>query len=156
MAFLTYYNIIVVPLLMLWPHFHDNSMLLMMSFWVLDFICLVEICLNFIKIRENSAITDPFDIALNYLKGTFFIDLACTMPQLFSFQDKRFWFLKMGRVIHLRYCSVPIEVLLSLIFASQPHRKKDLLYITAYFIHMMMLAHVFVTIWIWMGDKTFF
>ena len=44
---------------------------------------------------------DGYDAAITYIKGTFVLDLAATLPQVVSYLNERWTFLKVLRLCHL-------------------------------------------------------
>jgi hypothetical protein len=120
----------------------------------IDIIYLIEIILNFVK--KTRAHKDINAIASNYLSGYFAFDLIATVPELIFFQEgKRFYWLKLFRLVHVLRLTEPLQLLLQC--ALQKYSKKrqnDLTSFAGLIFMVIYTSHMMACIWLLFGMQS--
>lgn len=113
MTFVYWIDILSTPIRIIWPHY-VNSMIGVV--YICDVAWIINMGVNFITIRLDMDSRDPVDIAKQYIKRLFVIDLIATLPPMIFDHDPS---IRLVRVLHLFYWEIimsPLQTLLVLMF----------------------------------------
>ena len=80
---------------------------------------------------------DSYQAAIDYIKSTFILDVISTLPQVASFLNPNFAFLKNVRIYMIMLLHYPAEVLIEL-----RYRNKDKRYVKALVYAMMTFCQI--------------
>ena len=79
-SFWLWFNLITTPFIILWPDINDQTSSIYYYLWFNELVWLLDIVRKFFdKPKKNSHI-DIYDHVVNYLKTTFILDFASTLP----------------------------------------------------------------------------
>ena len=97
-SFWLWFNLITTPFIILWPDVNDQTSSIYYYLWFNELVWLLDIVRKFFdKPKKNSHI-DIYDHVVHYLKTTFLLDFASTLPQVASGMNYRFIPLKLLRL----------------------------------------------------------
>lgn len=139
------------PLIMIFPELNESWRNMLMAVevgWVLDIARRL-----FFNASDGE---DPYVVAVDYAKGQFIWDAVATLPQVVSFLDQKYVFLKVLRVIQISLTLFPIETLLNLVITN-----RDQLFMSALrtairtSCYIMILLHYLGCLWIFIGSEYF-
>ena len=114
-------NCFLTPEIMLWPNLNEDKKTLL---WINEVVWVVEIFRK-LFMNANEGI-DAYQAAIDYIKSTFILDIVATLPQVASFLNPNFAFLKNIRIYMIWLLHYPAEV-----FIELRYRNKDKRYVKA-------------------------
>lgn len=142
-TFLTMYTIFVSPFLLVFPEVYQtcnpdhswkssdcrtetdginyHQKYLKRFEYTIDIFMFVDIVLNFFK--KTHSLTTLKLISINYLTGYFIFDVIATIPELFMEQTLEYYYLKLGRMVHIYKLTIPLEILLSFVLKSYSKKR---------------------------------
>ena len=98
MSFLHWLNLLITPIVMLWPELFPSPSALL---WLIEVFFIINILLKCGIRKPKSYAIDNYDIFVEYLQSTLPIDVISTLPHFFSAMDNKFTFLRILRVYEI-------------------------------------------------------
>lgn len=142
-------NLITTPLLMLWPHYNEDWLTLL---WLNEAIWLLEIARRLLFSAKDDE--DSYEVALNYIRSSLLLDVIATLPQIASFLDVKFTFLKIVRIHMITKLHYPFDLCLSK-YLKESYTMLTLQYAIATILYILVLLHYLGCTWIFVGSDYF-
>jgi hypothetical protein len=118
MAVPTWHSIALTPIVMVWPHLYANFLL---GMWIIEIFWVADFVICFFKASENMKSVE--ETALNYLMGPAIVDLLAILVPLSTGQALTVNVVKLLRIIHFRYFTAPVDMLLFVVVKNNFMRK---------------------------------
>ena len=80
-----WFDILTTPIIILWPQYVPK---IANFIWVTDTVWILNICVSFVTINVNMESKEPIDVALNYAKSHFILDIVATLPPIVTNHNK--------------------------------------------------------------------
>ena len=80
-SFVHWVNLVLTPIIMLWPMLFPSPSY---TLWLVEILFLCDILRKCVLKKPKSLATDSYDIFVEYLRTTMFIDLIALIPSIFS------------------------------------------------------------------------
>ena len=153
MSFVLGFNLLVTPITMLWPELFPSPSY---SLWLIEASFLVSIVFKAFSKKPKSTATDTYEVFVEYLKSNFVLDIASTIPNVFSGMNPQFTFLKIIRVYEIDQ----LPLLLDTVFRefrpqSVKSEKDDISYALSVITKITILLHYLSCLWIYVGSPAF-
>ena len=94
-----WFNLVTSPFVILWPELNEDKTMINL-FWLNELIWALDILRKFVDKPKKSRATDPYDIAVAYIKSTLALDVFATLPQVASGLDIKFVPFKIIRLLN--------------------------------------------------------
>ena len=106
--------------------------------------------------KPKSHAADAFEIFAEYLKSNFIVDLISTVPNVFSFLNTQFAFLKIIRVYEVDMLHFSMNVLARRVYIDLPaSQKDDIEFALSTVCKITILLHYLSSLWIYIGGPAY-
>jgi hypothetical protein len=120
---------------------------------LVDIIFTLEIVFNFLKITR--AQPDVKSLAINYMQGTFIVDVVSTIPCMITGERFTYYWLKVFRIFHLERLNEPVKIVLSFVlFKYSKKRQNDLISFSSLIFKVIYMCHCLACIWLYLGKES--
>ena len=85
MTVVFWFDILSTPIIIIWPQYLPKIYKLI---WVTDTVWILNIFVCFVTINLNIESKEPLDVALNYAKTHFILDIVATLPPILTNHNK--------------------------------------------------------------------
>lgn len=146
-----WFNLYSTPLIMIFPDLNQNilpSLALNEIAWVLEMFRRL-----FFNAEEGQ---DSYTVAIDYIKSDFVFEFLAAFPQVFSYLDQQYAFMKLFRLYKLSLTVIPIPTATNLLF--QERDKKFTQALSGglkIFCYIMILIHYLGCLWVFIGSDYF-
>ena len=96
---------------------------------------------------------DSRNVFISYLKSTFVIDVLATIPLILANNSQHILFLRLLHIFDIKLAQMPIFALMKIVFPGSPTARINFGLFLVYIFYFMILTHLIVAVWLWLGDK---
>lgn len=154
MCVVHWFNLLTIPIIMLWPEIFPPPNI---PLWINELAFLLDIIRKAFTKKQKSIALDSYEIFVEYLTSNFIIDLISSVPNMFSGLNPVFAPLKIFRVYEVHMLHFMFAELMR--WAQQEKsksEKSDSEFAMSVLCKVTMLLHYLAFLWIYVGGEAFY
>lgn len=119
--------------------------------WFCDCIWILNIITDFITIRSNIVSRDSIDIAIDYMKTEFAIDLIATFPTIITNHKKSLMFLRLIHITNITKADSLLKIVLEVILPYNRIARGQIQVSARIAFIIVFWIHLYVVLWLYAG-----
>ncbi len=146
-------SVILVPLVLVWETILDHTTGIKVILYIADGMFIVNMPISCLVLRPKVESLSLWKNAKEYLKTWFLLDIIICLPALITSQVIWSQWLKILRFVHFDFSRAVFKKICYMIYYDNKHAQHELMFSLQIMVYMLYMCHIFVCVWIYIGDK---